>query len=63
MFCNAGKIVFDLLEKSCLTYGRVETIFKKAPRNRRLDWLGVNLDLSKLQKNVFQRNQFTDYMT
>ena len=40
-------------------HGRAETIFKKAPRDKRLVWLGVNPDLSRLQKNAFQRNQFT----
>ena len=55
MFFNAGKTVFDLWSG--------ENYFKKAPRDRGLAWLGVNANLSRLQKNAFQRNQFADYLT
>ena len=44
-----------MLEKSCLTYGRVKTIFKKAPRDRRLAWLGANPDLSSLPKKCVSK--------
>ena len=44
-----------MLEKSCLIYSRVETILKKPPRNRRLAWLGVNPDLSRLQKKCVSK--------
>ena len=50
---------FTILGKSYLTYHRVKTIFKKAPHDRLLAWLGVNPDLSRLQnKRVSMKSAY-----
>ena len=55
---------FAILKKSCLTYDRVKTIFKKAARDRRFTWLGVNPDLSRLQKKcVSKKSVYSLYVT